>query len=132
MIGQTILAILEIPDLQLIKFLLEHQSKTQRSQNTIQHSNTLLKSIKGHHLYQGYVSSTYRPARCRSTQCSLARASGCGECCSPPRPGYNNNTCGILPDNTVTQTATSRELASDFVSIQSTDGRNPDMNVSVS
>ncbi|XP_022861979.1 uncharacterized protein LOC111382292 [Olea europaea var. sylvestris] len=81
---------------------------------------------------QGYVSSTYRPARCRSAQCSLARATGCGECFSPPRPGCNNNTCGLLPDNTVTRTATSGELASDVVSIQSTDGRNPGRNVSVS
>ncbi|KAL2486992.1 Eukaryotic aspartyl protease family protein [Abeliophyllum distichum] len=81
---------------------------------------------------QGYVSSTYRPARCRSAQCSLARASGCGECFSPPRPGCNNNTCGLFPDNTVTRTATSGELASDVVSIQSTDGRNPGRNVSVS
>ncbi|PKI31588.1 hypothetical protein CRG98_048021, partial [Punica granatum] len=37
----------------------------------------------------GYVSSTYRPARCGSAQCSLARASGCGECNSSPRPGFN-------------------------------------------
>ncbi|CAI9762167.1 unnamed protein product [Fraxinus pennsylvanica] len=81
---------------------------------------------------QGYVSSTYRPARCRSAQCSLARATGCGECFSPPRPGCNNNTCSLLPDNTVTRTATSGELASDVVSIQSTDGRNPGRNVSVS
>ncbi|PKI18311.1 hypothetical protein CRG98_049415, partial [Punica granatum] len=64
----------------------------------------------------GYVSSTYRPARCGSAQCSLARASGCGECNSSPRPGCNNNTCGVIPDNTVTRTATGGEVASDVVS----------------
>lgn len=80
-----------------------------------------------------YVSSTYRPARCRSAQCSLAKASGCGDCfSSPPRPGCNNDTCGVFPDNTVTRTATGGELADDVVSIQSTDGKNPGRNVTVS
>ncbi|KAE9618444.1 hypothetical protein Lal_00047016 [Lupinus albus] len=81
---------------------------------------------------QNYTSSTYRPARCRSAQCSLARASGCGDCFSSPRPGCNNNTCGVLPDNTITHTATSGELAEDVVSIQSTNGFNPGQNVTVS
>ncbi|KAL2520222.1 Eukaryotic aspartyl protease family protein [Forsythia ovata] len=62
----------------------------------------------------------------------MASRSGYGECFSPPRPGCNNNTCGLLPDNTVTRIATSREWAFDFVSIQSTDRRNPGRNVSVS
>ncbi|KAK7270262.1 hypothetical protein RIF29_23275 [Crotalaria pallida] len=79
-----------------------------------------------------YVSSTYRPARCRSAQCSLAGANGCGDCFSSPKPGCNNNTCGLLPDNTVTHTATSGELAQDVVSIQSTNGFNPGRNVTVS
>ncbi|XP_024017396.1 basic 7S globulin-like [Morus notabilis] len=79
-----------------------------------------------------YVSSTYRPARCRSAQCSLAKASGCGDCFSSPRPGCNNNTCGVSPDNTVTHTATGGKLAEDVVSIQSTDGSNPGRNVTVS
>ncbi|XP_040995769.1 probable aspartic proteinase GIP2 [Juglans microcarpa x Juglans regia] len=80
---------------------------------------------------QGYVSSTYKPDRCRSAQCSLAKASSCGECFSAPKPGCNNNTCGLFPDNTVTRTATSGELAQDVVSIQSTDGSNPSRVVSV-
>ncbi|KAK8570170.1 hypothetical protein V6N13_002867 [Hibiscus sabdariffa] len=78
-----------------------------------------------------YVSSTYRPARCRSAQCSLAGADGCGDCFSTPRPGCNNNTCGVTPDNSVTHTATSGEVAQDVVSLQSTDGRNPGRVVSV-
>ena len=81
---------------------------------------------------QNYVSSTYRPARCNSTQCSLARASGCGDCNSAPKPGCNNNTCGVTPDNTVTGTATGGELATDVVSVQSTNGYNPGRAVTVS
>ena len=71
-------------------------------------------------------------AQCRSAQCSLARGSGCGNCFSAPKPGCNNNTCSVLPDNTVTRTASSDELAEDAVSVQSTDGSNPGRSVSVS
>ncbi|XP_038684302.1 probable aspartic proteinase GIP2 [Tripterygium wilfordii] len=80
---------------------------------------------------QNYSSSTYRPARCGSAQCSLARANGCGDCYSTQRPGCNNNTCGVLPDNTVTRTATGGEVASDVVSVQSTTGSNPGQEVTV-
>ncbi|CAN1768266.1 Probable aspartic proteinase GIP2 [Linum perenne] len=71
---------------------------------------------------QGYVSSSYKPARCRSAQCSLANS---------PKPGCNNNTCGLLPGNTVTETGTSGELGQDVVSIQSTDGSKPGQFVKV-
>ncbi|KAK4273135.1 hypothetical protein QN277_021591 [Acacia crassicarpa] len=81
---------------------------------------------------KNYASSTYRPARCNSAQCSLADASGCGECFSPPRPGCNNNTCSAIPGNTITRTATSGEVAQDVVSVQSTNGFNPGRNVTVS
>ncbi|KAB1214245.1 Basic 7S globulin [Morella rubra] len=80
---------------------------------------------------KGYVSSTYKPARCRSAQCSLAKASSCGDCYSAPKPGCNNHTCSLFPVNTVTRTATGGELAQDVVSIQSTDGSNPGRVVSV-
>ncbi|MFS7975880.1 putative nepenthesin [Helianthus anomalus] len=79
-----------------------------------------------------YVSSTYRPARCRSAQCSLAEANGCGDCFGPARPGCNNNTCGVSPDNPITRTATSGELATDLVQVRSTDGSNPGRPVNVS
>ncbi|GFP82008.1 basic 7s globulin [Phtheirospermum japonicum] len=72
-----------------------------------------------------YVSSSYRPVRCRSAQCSLAGSTACGDCFNGPRPGCNNNTCGVFPDNPFTRTATSGELAEDVVSIRSTDGSNP-------
>ncbi|XP_068660851.1 probable aspartic proteinase GIP2 [Aristolochia californica] len=73
----------------------------------------------------GYVSSTYRPARCRSSQCSLANTSSCGNCFGAPRPGCNNNTCGLFPENTVTRTSTGGELTADVVSVSSTNGSNP-------
>ncbi|KAI3460868.1 hypothetical protein Pfo_017531 [Paulownia fortunei] len=72
-----------------------------------------------------YVSSSYRPVRCRSAQCSLARSTSCGDCFNGPRPGCNNNTCGVTPDNPFTRTATGGELAEDVISVQSTDGSNP-------
>ncbi|XP_057956804.1 probable aspartic proteinase GIP2 [Malania oleifera] len=80
---------------------------------------------------RGYVSSSYRPARCGSSQCSLARSGGCGDCTPPARPGCNNDTCSVLPGNTVTQTGTMGELAEDTISIQTTDGFNPGRAVSV-
>uniref|UniRef100_A0A1J3DY60 Basic 7S globulin n=1 Tax=Noccaea caerulescens TaxID=107243 RepID=A0A1J3DY60_NOCCA len=72
-----------------------------------------------------YVSTTYKSTRCNSAVCTRAGSFGCGECFSPPRPGCNNNTCSSFPDNTVTGTATSGEVALDVVSIQSTNGSNP-------
>ncbi|XP_008810759.3 probable aspartic proteinase GIP2 [Phoenix dactylifera] len=73
----------------------------------------------------GYTSSTYRPVRCRSAQCSLAMANGCGDCFSAPRPGCNNNTCGVSPENPFIRTSTGGELAEDVLSLPSTDGSNP-------
>ncbi|CAI0466345.1 unnamed protein product [Linum tenue] len=64
---------------------------------------------------QGYVSSSYKPAPCGSAQCSLANSKSC-----------NNNTCGLMPENTVvTRTSPSGQFGQDVVSIQSTDGSNP-------
>ncbi|KAG7028922.1 Basic 7S globulin, partial [Cucurbita argyrosperma subsp. argyrosperma] len=81
---------------------------------------------------RGYISSTYKPARCRSAQCNLAsKSSGCGQCFSPPRPGCNNNTCSLFPGNTIIHLSTSGELASDVVSVSSTDGFNPTKPVTV-
>lgn len=112
------------------------QYTTQISQRTPIVPVSLTLDLGGQFLWvdcdQSYTSSTYRPARCRSAQCSLAGAAGnCGDCFSTPRPGCNNNTCGSLPANTVTGTATGGQLGSDIVSLQSTDGKNPGRNVSV-
>ncbi|KAL4024932.1 hypothetical protein IC575_013305 [Cucumis melo] len=79
-----------------------------------------------------YVSSSYKPARCRSAQCSLAsKSSSCGQCFSPPRPGCNNDTCGLFPSNTIIRLSTSGEVASDVVSVSSTNGFNPTRAVSI-
>jgi hypothetical protein len=77
------------------------------------------------------VSSSYRPARCRSAQCSLSGSKSCGDCFDGPKPGCNNNTCSLLPDNAVTSSGTIGELASDVVSVKSTDGKNPGRIVAV-
>ncbi|GAB4843447.1 GLC7-interacting protein 2 [Ancistrocladus abbreviatus] len=86
---------------------------------------------------ENYTSSTYRPAYCGSTPCSLARSHECGQIqwqCKipePPSPGCHNNTCGQFPDNPITISAVGGEVASDLVSIQSTDGSNPGRAVTV-
>ncbi|KAK3031177.1 hypothetical protein RJ639_035334 [Escallonia herrerae] len=64
-----------------------------------------------------YVTSTFRPARCRSAQCNLAGSIACETA---------TNTCGLFPENTVTHTSAYGDLGSDVVSIQSTNGKNPD------
>ncbi|XP_024020914.1 basic 7S globulin-like [Morus notabilis] len=74
---------------------------------------------------KGYVSSSFKPARCGSAQCNLAQSKDCGECYSPPKPGCNNNTCSLFPYNPFIRTSTSGEFASDVVSLQSTNGFNP-------
>ncbi|XP_020599256.1 LOW QUALITY PROTEIN: basic 7S globulin-like [Phalaenopsis equestris] len=73
--------------------------------------------LGGRHLWvnceTNYISSTYHPVPCKSALCSLARADGCGDCFSSPRPGCNNNTCGVSPENPFTHTSTGGELATD-------------------
>ncbi|KAM5569289.1 putative aspartic proteinase GIP2 [Rosa sericea] len=75
----------------------------------------------------GYVSSTYKPAHCGSSQCKLAGSKACTtECYSSPKPGCYNNTCNISPDNPLATTLTGDgQLGQDVVSLQSTDGSNP-------
>ncbi|CAI0466329.1 unnamed protein product [Linum tenue] len=65
---------------------------------------------------QNYASSSYTPSRCESSQCNRANSK---------KPGCYNNTCGLLLENTFTQTGTSGDLGHDLVSIQSTDGSKP-------
>ncbi|PKA62263.1 Basic 7S globulin [Apostasia shenzhenica] len=85
--------------------------------------------LGGRHLWvdcdSGYTSSTYRPTPCRSALCSLAGANSCSRCFSSSRPGCNNNTCGVFPENPFTSTSTSGELAEDVLALSSTDGSNP-------
>lgn len=47
----------------------------------------------------GYTSSTYKPTRCKSKQCSFAKVKfdAYGDyCLTEPKPGCNNNTCHTL------------------------------------
>ncbi|WJZ90772.1 hypothetical protein VitviT2T_009896 [Vitis vinifera] len=66
---------------------------------------------------QNYVSSSYRPTQYKLAQCLVAKASGYGNFFSASKLGCNNNTCGVLSDNTVTRTASSDELVVDVVSV---------------
>ncbi|XP_077243435.1 putative aspartic proteinase GIP2 isoform X1 [Tasmannia lanceolata] len=70
---------------------------------------------------EGYVSSSYRPSRCRSAQCSLAKSGAC----------TGTNTCGNFPENTITSTSTFGDLGADAIALQSTDGSNPGRVVTV-
>ncbi|KAM7277551.1 hypothetical protein ACFE04_004685 [Oxalis oulophora] len=106
-----------------------NQYITTINQRTPQIPVKLTLNLGGQYLWvdcdQSYVSSSYKPVRCRSAQCSLSGSKSCGDCYDGPKPGCNNNTCGLLPDNAITSTGTNGELASDLVSVQSTDGKNP-------
>ncbi|CAN1157023.1 Probable aspartic proteinase GIP2 [Linum perenne] len=112
------------------------QYTTRLLQRTPRVPLTLLLHLGGENLWvdcssPNYISSTYTPARCRSSLCSLAGSNGCGDCFSPPSPGCNNNTCGVSPENPITRTSTSGELATDVLELNSTDGSNPTRPVSI-
>ncbi|WOG94828.1 hypothetical protein DCAR_0314125 [Daucus carota subsp. sativus] len=102
------------------------QYVTTINQRTPLVSENLVVDLGGRFLWvdcdQNYVSSTYRPVRCRTSQCSLSGSIACGDCFNGPRPGCNNNTCGVFPENPVINTATGGEVAEDVVSVESTDG----------
>ncbi|KAL4205481.1 hypothetical protein AMTRI_Chr01g114820 [Amborella trichopoda] len=78
-----------------------------------------------------YVSSTYRPVRCRSAQCSAARSRACGSCFATPRPGCSNDTCGVSPYNPFIRTSTGGDLLEDVLAIRSTDGKTQGPQVTV-
>ncbi|XP_059630149.1 probable aspartic proteinase GIP2 [Cornus florida] len=102
------------------------QYLTRINQRTPQVPLTLTVDLGGHLSWadceKGFVSSTYRPARCNSAQCKVAWDTVCPNC--PVKPDCINNTCGIAPTNTVNGLAGgSGQLGADVVSIQSNDGR---------
>ncbi|PQQ07633.1 basic 7S globulin [Prunus yedoensis var. nudiflora] len=75
-----------------------------------------------------YISSTYKPAYCNATQCSIANSKECNwECFFPKRPGCNNRTCILFPDNTVIGSADNNgEVGQDILwGLHSTDGSHP-------
>ncbi|PHU30643.1 hypothetical protein BC332_02736 [Capsicum chinense] len=74
---------------------------------------------------KGYISSTYKPAVCNSTQCSFAKSHACGDCLFKPQlqPECNNNTCYIWGENPLINTYIDRaEIAEDVLAIGSTPG----------
>ena len=73
-----------------------------------------------------YVSSSYRPARCHSSQCFLAHGpKSCDHCLSRGRPKCNNGTCILFSENVFTSKVSAGDLSEDVLSLQSTDGLNP-------
>ncbi|KAH7573719.1 hypothetical protein JRO89_XS03G0198000 [Xanthoceras sorbifolium] len=64
---------------------------------------------------KGFASSSFKPARCGSAQCSLATADACS----------GENVCGQSVDNPIISTATHGDIGQDVLSLQSTDGSNP-------
>ncbi|XP_050206784.1 probable aspartic proteinase GIP2 [Mercurialis annua] len=85
---------------------------------------------------ESYTSSTYKPAKCNSTLCSLANSKVCTteptQCSSSPRPGCNNNsTCTKFIQNRVVYIGTGGELGQDTVSIQFYNKNNPGRIVSL-
>ncbi|KAK2966887.1 hypothetical protein RJ640_028897 [Escallonia rubra] len=82
---------------------------------------------------KSYVSSSYKPVHCDTSECKLSRSQACTVTCfrSGPRPGCNNNTCSLMPDNPIISTSTSGDLGQDVVSVQSTDGSRPGPSISV-
>ncbi|XP_074319669.1 putative aspartic proteinase GIP2 [Silene latifolia] len=80
---------------------------------------------------KGYTSSTYRPTRYNSAQCSFPYTKYRGTCSAPPRPGCNNDTCGLFPYNPFPNYGSSGDLGSDVIRVPSTDGANPGRVVTV-
>ncbi|KAK1395197.1 Xyloglucan specific endoglucanase inhibitor [Heracleum sosnowskyi] len=75
----------------------------------------------------GYISTSIRPGGCGTIQCRLAQASKNCDKCNPDLPigpGCTNaSTCWGSPENTVTRHGSGGELASDIITINSTDGK---------
>lgn len=100
------------------------QYVTQIQQRTPLVSVNLTADLGGLYLWvdcdRGYVSSSYRPARCGSSPCSLAAASRC-----------NNNTCVVNLYNEIAKVGATGKVSTDVVSLASTNGSNPGPAVSV-
>ncbi|KAI3928005.1 hypothetical protein MKW98_023606 [Papaver atlanticum] len=74
--------------------------------------------------HKGYVSSSYRPVKCKSPQCSLARKPVSCVSCNDTKlktTQCHNNACRIYTSNPVTKSISSGELISDIVTVKSED-----------
>lgn len=116
--------------LQVTKDLQTLQYVTQISQRTPLVPVKLSIHLGGQTLWvdceNGFISSSYRPAQCNSSECTIAKPNTCYNCSfSPaPRPGCNQNSCLNTPENPFINTLyDGGEIAYDVVIIQSTDGR---------
>ncbi|XP_049406173.1 probable aspartic proteinase GIP2 isoform X1 [Solanum stenotomum] len=72
-----------------------------------------------------HTSSTYKSAVCNSTECSMAKSYGCGDCKfrSELQPGCNNNTCYIWGENPIKKMYhDGSEVAEDVLTIGSSPG----------
>nr|XP_004246189.2 basic 7S globulin-like [Solanum lycopersicum] len=76
----------------------------------------------------GFKSSTYKPARCNSRQCNLAKSTSCGDCKTKnkTRPGCNSNACYNIVSNPALNNTfySGAEIAEDVMTIQSINGSN--------
>ncbi|XP_026419823.1 basic 7S globulin-like [Papaver somniferum] len=74
--------------------------------------------------HKGYMSSSYRPVKCKSPQCSLASKPVSCVSCNDTKlktTQCHNNACRIYTSNPVTQSISSGELISDVVTVKSED-----------
>ncbi|KAK1257211.1 hypothetical protein QJS04_geneDACA022589 [Acorus gramineus] len=80
-----------------------------------------------------YVSSSYKPAHCKSKQCIYAGDTfACSTCKATPKPGCNNDTCSVNPGNPIGNFGMTGEIAQDVITIQSTyDGSTPGPSLTV-
>ncbi|KAL6549606.1 hypothetical protein OROHE_008337 [Orobanche hederae] len=111
------------------------QYVTQIRQRTPLISLSLTVDLGGRYLFtdcaNGYVSSTYRFQDCHTTQCKLVRGFFCDTCDGPISQTCHNETCAHFAFSPYGSSRVAGSLASDVVSISSTNGQNPTQVVSV-
>ncbi|KAF6137603.1 hypothetical protein GIB67_014690 [Kingdonia uniflora] len=83
--------------LPVFKYGRTHQYLTHINQRTPLVSVELVVDLGSRFLWvncedSSYVSSSYQPSQCGSSECVFVRSSGCSECYGSPKPGCNNNT----------------------------------------
>ncbi|TMW81689.1 hypothetical protein EJD97_008350 [Solanum chilense] len=75
----------------------------------------------------GFKSSTYKPARCDSRQCVLARSIACGNCNTEniTRPACNDPCYNIVSNPAMNTFYSGGEIAEDVLTVQSINGSIP-------
>ncbi|XP_059654459.1 probable aspartic proteinase GIP2 [Cornus florida] len=114
-----------------------HQYLTLISQRTPLVPINLVIDLSGPFLWvscnSSYNSSSYRSAQCHSPLCSLVHGNKpCKHCISSNTPKCSNNDkCIVYSKNVFTSKVSAGYLSEDVLSLQSTDGLNPNSMVSV-